>query len=121
MALLAAAREAATGFHRDGTGMVGLKNKLMAASPPQSPNEFGFQSPYQANASQASFYIEGVMLTERGMCLLKSQTVEKEKTRRKKRAGMNSVDSDRSIFDTIESVVSGGGKPNHNALFRWIY
>lgn len=40
--------------------------------------------------------------------MLKSQTVEKERARRRKR-GLNAPDSDRSIFDTIESVVSGGG------------
>ena len=105
MALIAAAQAAAR------AEASGLHMKKLMASPPHSPNEFGFTSPYQPNVSQASFYIEGVMLTERGMCSLKAQTVEKEKTRRKKRGGMNAIDADRSIFDTIESVVSGGGRP----------
>ena len=38
--------------------------------------------------NSASFIVDGVILSERGMTTLKSQTVEKEKARRRKRVGI---------------------------------
>eukprot|EP00094_Tigriopus_californicus_P002578 TCALIF_02490-PA protein Name:"Similar to Kmt2c Histone-lysine N-methyltransferase 2C (Mus musculus)" AED:0.04 eAED:0.11 QI:0/0.63/0.25/1/0.81/0.66/12/0/2215 len=78
--------------------------KSIMPSPPRSPDYMGY-----SHYSNASFINDGVCLTERGMAMLKSQTVEKEKSRRRKRAGLNPMESDRAIFDSIESVVAGGG------------
>ena len=80
------------------------KSSSLLSSPPHSPDYSGGMSAF----SSASYVLDNVVLTERGMCMLKSQTVEKEKATRKRKRILN-MDPDRSIFDTIESVVSGGG------------
>jgi histone-lysine N-methyltransferase MLL3 len=86
-----------------GAGSVG---GIGGGTPPGSPD-------FCADYRTGSFVVDGVVLSERGMSLLKAQTVEKEKARRRKR-GLNALDSDRSIFDTIESVVSGGGSADNS-------
>ena len=52
--------------------MANLCNRLIFVSSPYS----------------ASFIVDGVILSERGMTCLKQQTVEREKTRRRKRVGI---------------------------------
>ena len=60
----------------------------------------------------ASFIVDGVILSERGMSCLKQQTVEREKTRRRKRVGiggegydpMNPNDPGGSDDDKVKSL-----------------
>ena len=47
-----------------------------------------------------TFIVDGVILSERGMTTLKSQTVEKEKTRRRKRVGI----SDNPMGDMMDNA-----------------
>ena len=44
--------------------------------------------------NSASFIVDGVILSERGMTCLKAQTVEREKTRRRKRMGLGGTEYD---------------------------
>ena len=76
-------------------------------------NEFSSYSHYNS----ASFIVDGVILSERGMTCLKQQTVEREKTRRRKRVGIGGEG-----YDPMNPNDPGGSDDDKvNTLFLHVF
>jgi hypothetical protein len=75
--------------------------KLANPSPPPSPPEFTGITSF----SNANYVIDNVVLTERGMITLKTQTLEREKPKRRKRGMGGELDKN---FDGTDGSVGGG-------------
>jgi hypothetical protein len=79
--------------------------KLANPVPPPSPEYTGVTT-----FSTANYVIDDVVLSERGMMTLKSQTVEREKPKRRKRAGMI------GDIDDMVPGISGGNPSADNSM-----
>ena len=84
--------------------------KLANPSPPPSPPEYTGISSF----SNANYVIDNVVLTERGMVTLKTQTLEREKPKRRKR-GMGG-EMDKNSFDAPDGPGGGGSHSADNSM-----
>ena len=80
--------------------------KIANPSPPPSPPEY----PGYATFSNANYVVDNVVLSERGMITLKSQTMEREKPKRRKRG----MDPDK-MFDPLDNA-AGGSQSADNSM-----
>lgn len=83
--------------------------KFAVRSPPPAPT---VPSPELYKPTPQQYLIDGVYLSEAGMCHIKSMTFEQQQTRKKRRKLLPPVDKEADIMATIESVVAGGSLDN---------